>query len=70
MPRRCASLLALVLVGLILPAGAFAEIVQREGTVRIRHSDDFTNGVGQVEVSLDTGSELIPVIAGARADEL
>ena len=70
MPRRCASLLALALVGLILPAGAFAEIVQREGTVRIRHADDFANGVGQIEVSLDTGSELISVIAGARADEL
>ena len=70
MLRRCASLLALVLTGLALPAGAFAEIVQREGTVRVRHADDFANGVGRVEVSLDTGSELIPVIAGARADEL
>ena len=44
--------------------------MQREGTVRIRHADDFANGVGQIEVSLDTGSELISVIAGARADEL
>ena len=70
MLRRCASLLALVLTGLALPAGAFAEIVQREGTVRVRHSDDFASGVGRVEVSLDTGSELIPVIPGARADEL
>ena len=70
MLRRCVSLLALVLACLTLPGGAFAEIVQREGTVRVRHADDFAGGVGRVEVSLDTGSELIPVIPGARADEL
>ena len=70
MLRRCASPLALVLACLTLPGGAFAEIVQREGTVRVRHADDFAGGAGRLEIALDTGSELIPIVPGARADEL
>ena len=55
---------------LALPASALAEVVERDGTVRVRHVDDLTGGAGRLEFGLDTGAELIPVVAGSRAREL